>query len=221
MNTEIFKRVISSIILIPLSLFFIFKGSFFFVSFLLVLFLLSIYEWYFLAKKRKYLVPGFLLISLSFILAYFLRKNGLTEFMIIILICIFTDIGGYTFGKLFKGPKLTKISPNKTYSGLIGSLITSLLAVICLINYSRWNSEQFEINLNFFELSYSIQDFTLVILISLVSQSGDIIISYFKRLAKVKNTGNLIPGHGGILDRIDGMIFVFPSVFIIYFILNL
>ena len=221
MNTEIFKRVISSIILIPLSLFFIFKGSFFFVSFLLVLFLLSIYEWYFLAKKRKYLVPGFLLISLSFILAYFLRKNGLTEFMIIILICIFTDIGGYTFGKLFKGPKLTKISPNKTYSGLIGSLITSLLAIICLINYSRWNSEQFEINLNFFELSYSIQDFTLVILISLVSQSGDIIISYFKRLAKVKNTGNLIPGHGGILDRIDGMIFVFPSVFIIYFILNL
>tara|TARA_Y100000817_G_scaffold290562_1_gene261364 strand:+ start:1125 stop:1790 length:666 start_codon:yes stop_codon:yes gene_type:complete len=221
MNTEIFKRVISSIILIPLSLFFIFKGSFFFVSFLLVLFLLSIYEWYFLAKKRKYLVPGFLLISLSFILAYFLRKNGLTEFMIIILICIFTDIGGYTFGKLFKGPKLTKISPNKTYSGLIGSLITSLLAFICLINYSRWNSEQFEINLNFFELSYSIQDFTLVILISLVSQSGDIIISYFKRLAKVKNTGNLIPGHGGILDRIDGMIFVFPSVFIIYFILNL
>ena len=221
MNTEIFKRVISSIILIPLSLFFIFKGSFFFVSFLLVLFLLSIYEWYFLAKKRKYLVPGFLLISLSFILAYFLRKNGLTEFMIIILICIFTDIGGYTFGKLFKGAKLTKISPNKTYSGLIGSLITSLLAFICLINYSRWNSEQFEINLNFFELSYSIQDFTLVILISLVSQSGDIIISYFKRLAKVKNTGNLIPGHGGILDRIDGMIFVFPSVFIIYFILNL
>ena len=221
MNTEIFKRVISSIILIPLSLFFIFKGSFFFVSFLLVLFLLSIYEWYFLAKKRKYLVPGFLLISLSFILAYYLRKNGLTEFMIIILICIFTDIGGYTFGKLFKGPKLTKISPNKTYSGLIGSLITSLLAFICLINYSRWNSEQFEINLNFFELSYSIQDFTLVILISLVSQSGDIIISYFKRLAKVKNTGNLIPGHGGILDRIDGMIFVFPSVFIIYFILNL
>ena len=221
MNTEIFKRVISSIILIPLSLFFIFKGSFFFVSFLLVLFLLSIYEWYFLAKKRKYLVPGFLLISLSFILAYYLRKNGLTEFMIIILICIFTDIGGYTFGKLFKGPKLTKISPNKTYSGLIGSLVTSFLAFMCLINYNRWNSEQFEINLNFFELSYSIQDFTLVILISLVSQSGDIIISYFKRLAKVKNTGNLIPGHGGILDRIDGMIFVFPSVFIIYFILNL
>jgi len=221
MNTEIFKRVISSIILIPLSLFFIFKGSFFFVSFLLVLFLLSIYEWYFLAKKRKYLVPGFLLISLSFILAYYLRKNGLTEFMIIILICIFTDIGGYTFGKLFKGPKLTKISPNKTYSGLIGSLVTSFLAFMCLINYNRWNSEQFEINLNFFELSYGIQNFTLVILISLVSQSGDIIISYFKRLAKVKNTGNLIPGHGGILDRIDGMIFVFPSVFIIYFILNL
>ena len=221
MNTEIFKRVISSIILIPLCLFFILKGSFFFVSFLLVLFLLSIYEWYFLAKKRKYLVPGFLLISLSFILAYYLRKNGLTEFMIIILICIFTDIGGYTFGKLFKGPKLTKISPNKTYSGLIGSLVTSFLAFMCLINYNRWNSEQFEINLNFFELSYGIQNFTLVILISLVSQSGDIIISYFKRLAKVKNTGNLIPGHGGILDRIDGMIFVFPSVFIIYFILNL
>ena len=122
--------------------------------------------------------------------------------MFIILICVSSDIGGFIIGKLFKGPKLIKISPNKTYSGSIGSYIFSLLfTLFFLTNTNYWINTQFSIT------TYTV---VLVILGSTVSQIGDLVMSYFKRMSKVKNTGNLIPGHGGILDRIDGMIFTFP-----------
>ena len=122
--------------------------------------------------------------------------------MFIILICVSSDIGGFIIGKLFKGPKLIKISPNKTYSGSIGSYIFSLLfTLFFLTNTNYWFNTQFSIT------TYTV---VLVILGSTVSQIGDLVMSYFKRMSKVKNTGNLIPGHGGILDRIDGMIFTFP-----------
>lgn len=115
-------------------------------------------------------------------------------FVFILAICVATDIGGYLFGNLFKGKKLTKISPNKTYSGLIGSYVLSSL-VFFYFYYQ-------------FKFHYSLLIFTF--LISTVSQIGDLFISYLKRKSKVKNTGNLLPGHGGILDRIDGMIFAIP-----------
>ena len=115
-------------------------------------------------------------------------------FVFLLTICIATDIGGYIFGNLFKGKKLTKVSPNKTYSGLIGSYILSSL-VFFYFYYQ-------------FELSYVF--LILAFLISSTSQIGDLFISYLKRKAKVKNTGNLLPGHGGILDRIDGIIFAVP-----------
>ena len=131
--------------------------------------------------------------------------------MIVATICILTDIGGYIFGKIFKGPKLIKYSPNKTYSGLIGSFLLALIT-IPLFNY-------FEL-VNYYKLSNLI---LFVIIISASSQFGDIVISYFKRETKIKDTGKIIPGHGGILDRIDGMIFAFPiSYFLFYFnILNI
>ena len=115
-------------------------------------------------------------------------------FVFFLAICVATDIGGYLFGNLFKGKKLTKISPNKTYSGLIGSYVLSSL-VFFYFYYQ-------------FKFHYSLLIFTF--LISTVSQIGDLFISYLKRKSKVKNTGNLLPGHGGILDRIDGMIFAIP-----------
>ena len=115
-------------------------------------------------------------------------------FVFFLTICIATDIGGYIFGNLFKGKKLTKISPNKTYSGLIGSYFFSLL-VFFYFYYQ-------------FKFSYNLLIFTF--LISSISQLGDLFISYLKRKAKVKDTGNLLPGHGGVLDRIDGMIFAVP-----------
>ena len=120
----------------------------------------------------------------------------------ILIICVFSDIGGYIFGKIFKGPKLTKFSPNKTYAGMLGGYFLSLISVT-MIPLFKFNVMQFS-------------DFLFVIGISSVSQIGDIIISYFKRLSKIKDTGKIIPGHGGLLDRIDGMIFAFPFSYIIF-----
>ena len=130
--------------------------------------------------------------------------------MLIILICVSTDIGGYIFGNLFKGPKLSKISPNKTQSGMIGGFVLSLIASsIFVFQYS--NYIYIDQNLIENDLKFVI----LILLISSVSQIGDLIISYFKRSSNIKNTGNIIPGHGGLLDRIDGMIFVFPFVYLV------
>ena len=121
---------------------------------------------------------------------------------IVISICISTDIGGYVFGKIFKGPKLTRISPKKTYSGMIGGYLLSLISIGIISHFTNY--------------SYmSIQIFIIILIISTVSQVGDIIVSYFKRLSKIKDTGKIIPGHGGLLDRIDGMIFAFPTVYLI------
>ena len=131
----------------------------------------------------------------------------------IILICVFTDIGGYIFGKFFKGPKLTKISPNKTYAGVFGGF---LLAVVSGLIYNNFYYSEIIIYLETFD-NYSVKIMFLifVLIISLTSQIGDLIISYFKRLAKVKDTGKIIPGHGGILDRIDGLIFAIPISYLI------
>ena len=124
-----------------------------------------------------------------------------------IIVCIFTDIGGYIFGKTFKGPRLTKVSPKKTYSGVIGSFLISLLFGLIYIKYLGQKSKiLLEIDPIFI--------FLLILLISLVSQIGDLIISYFKRKAKLKDTGKILPGHGGFLDRIDGIIFVMPIIYL-------
>ena len=114
----------------------------------------------------------------------------------------------YIFGKIFKGPKLTKISPNKTYSGVFGSFLLSIMGGIFLIKIFSINNIVLSIK--------GILDISIIIfIISLISQLGDLIISYFKRKAKVKDTGKILPGHGGLLDRIDGIIFVLPFTYII------
>ncbi len=128
------------------------------------------------------------------------------------MICIFSDIGGFTFGKFFKGKKLTKISPNKTVSGSIGSFILSLL-LVPFFYYIFETNELLIKKLEFYVF--------FVIIISLASQLGDIFISYLKRKAKVKDTGNLLPGHGGLLDRIDGMLLAIPVGLIINLMLQL
>ena len=152
-------------------------------------------------------------LSISFSSVYLLRnffdeQKSFILFLFVIVICISTDVGGYIFGKILKGPRLTRISPNKTISGMIGSYILSIISIIFFIYIYK----------GFFELTiqFNIQIFILTILISSISQIGDILISYFKRLSKIKNSGNLIPGHGGILDRIDGMLFAFPFSFLIF-----
>ena len=116
-NIELQKRILSSLILIPVSLFFIIKGNFLFYFFIAICFLVTSYEWYKMSLKKPYYLTGFIFLIISFYSAYKIRTTmgvDYVYFIIILLICISTDIGGYIFGKFFKGPKLTKISPKKT-----------------------------------------------------------------------------------------------------------
>ena len=204
MNQEIAKRILSSIIIIATALFFIIKGSFFYIFFLSVFFIITSFEWYKMTKNKNYFLLGLIFLIVSFLSAFLLRNIFLNDFILVILICISTDIGGFVFGKLFKGPKLTKISPNKTYSGMIGSFFLSIISALLYTNY--------------YDLVYWTDSVLLivVILISSISQIGDLTVSYFKRKSKIKNTGKIIPGHGGLLDRIDGMLFAIPFAFILF-----
>ena len=213
MANNLIERFISSLIILPIALLFIINGSLFFIFFLGILFFVTSYEWIRMSKKKfLHKIFGIIFLILSFYSAFLLRDYaGLNFFLFIILISIFTDIGGYIFGKFFKGPKLTKISPNKTYSGAIGSLIMPVFAGLLYIQY-------FELPLgvivpikldaisNNFDLTFLI----MTLSISIISQLGDLTISYFKRLSKIKDTGKILPGHGGLLDRVDGLIFVIP-----------
>ena len=205
--SEFLKRLLSSIILIPLIFYVLISGTFLFNIFILICFLIANYEWYILSKDKIYSFFGYIFITISFY-TFFKLKNDfdLGLIILILLICISTDIGGYLFGKIFKGPKLTKFSPKKTYTGMIGSFLLPIFLLFIISFFS------FAFN-GLYNFNSEILIFTL--LLSAVSQLGDIFISYFKRLAKIKDTGNIIPGHGGLLDRIDGMIFAIPFSYIL------
>ena len=208
-SKELQKRILSSIILIPVSFFFIVQGSFTFIFFLTLIFIATSLEWFKMTKNKDLIrIFGLLFLFFSFFSTLYIRQYvDLNFFLFLIIVCILTDIGGYIFGKIFKGPKLTKISPKKTYSGVIGSFFISLLFGLIFIKYLEQKSKiLLEIDPNFVIL--------LILFISLVSQIGDLIISYFKRKAKLKDTGKIIPGHGGFLDRIDGIIFVMPTTYL-------
>ena len=202
MSIEFIKRIVSSIILLPLTIYFIIQGSFLLIFFTVICLTVACLEWHMMSKKKSYYIYGFIFLIFSFYTFYELSIELIDVFYVIIT-CSSTDIGGYVFGKIFKGPKLTKISPKKTYAGMFGGYFLSLISLSVIISFLDYDT--------------TVVLFLLTILISTVSQLGDIIISYFKRLSKIKNTGKLIPGHGGLLDRIDGMIFAFP----IYYLINL
>ena len=216
MKNEFFKRILSSIILLPIVIFFIIKGSFLFNSLILICSIITLYEWQLMSKGKNYNIFGFIYIIASFYIIYLLRNYSDDKylfFLLILIICISTDIGGYVFGKVFKGPKLTKISPNKTYAGMIGAFLLSIFTATFFLNYyDYYLIDRFEI--------LNIYNFIFIIFISSVSQFGDILISFFKRRSKIKNSGKIIPGHGGLLDRIDGMIFAFPASYLIFKIIN-
>tara|TARA_B100001175_G_scaffold269615_1_gene241453 strand:+ start:8258 stop:8914 length:657 start_codon:yes stop_codon:yes gene_type:complete len=211
MTNELIKRILSSLFLLPIFLFFSIKGSYFLIFFMIIFFLIATYEWYRLSKKKPYKIPGFIFLIISCYFTILLRGNTNSElfnFLIIILICISTDIGGYVFGKTFKGPKINKkISPKKTFAGAIGGYFLSIIFFYFFVNSS------FIISFNL-ENSFTKYGIFFVLLISTISQLGDFLISFFKRKIKVKNTGNILPGHGGLLDRVDGMVFALPFAYI-------
>jgi phosphatidate cytidylyltransferase len=167
-----------------------------------------------MSKLNIQKIFGLFFIIISFYTIYKIRNDFNQDYfhiLLIAIICISTDTGGYIFGKLLRGPKLTKLSPNKTYAGVIGSFILSIIITILF----------FELTLKVHNFRFNEETFIFVLAVSLVSQMGDIIISYFKRLFKIKDTGNIIPGHGGILDRIDGMVFAYPFSYLVFLYWNL
>ena len=218
MSNELSKRIITSIFLFIFAIFCILINKIIFIIALLVIAFICVDEWikinkkYYLKKRYEYFFVkalGLLYLLFFFIpSAWLLRGDSLESiifFIIILFICIFSDIGGYVFGKTIGGKKLIKISPNKTISGSIGSFIFSTLPIF-LFSYQNYMD---------FNFTLSLKNILFCLIISSACQLGDLFISYFKRLNKVKNTGSILPGHGGLLDRIDGIIFAIPTASIL------
>jgi len=228
MSQNLLKRLITSIILLSLLIFIIFSHQNIFILSILLLGLLICFEANKLFTKllnnmdskrssptNKLNIKFIMLNIITFCYIFFIFCNLSYEiyrlespifFLYLISICFCTDIGGYVFGKIIGGKKLSKISPNKTISGTIGSFIFSIIPLIILLNF------------NYIDLEFNSTNIVFCFLISLISQLGDLFISFIKRKAKIKDTGNLLPGHGGILDRVDGIIFAVPFS---YFLLRL
>ena len=214
MRSELLKRSISSLFLMSLVFLSALINDYIFLSILFIVIILSWIEWIKVIEKirlkKLYRIIHIILFLVYLLMAFIVCFNVFIIdkyfFLTILMICVFSDIGGYVFGKTFGGKKLTKISPNKTISGSIGSFILSYIGFFLIYLYFG--------DLLFVRLQIEALVF-IPFFISLICQLGDLFISYFKRKAKIKNTGNLIPGHGGLLDRIDGSIFALPIGFII------
>jgi phosphatidate cytidylyltransferase len=225
MSQNLLKRLITSIILLSLLFFLSFSPNYIFIISILILGLIicieanNIYsklisyiyiEKESLSKKfdSKYFILNVItFFYIFFIFCFFTLKiyilKGPLLFLYILSICFFTDIGGYVFGKIIGGKKLSKISPNKTISGTIGSFIFALIPLILFINF------------DFLDFEFNLKHITFIFLISLISQLGDLFVSFLKRKAKIKDTGKILPGHGGVLDRLDGIIFAVPFSYLL------
>ena len=214
MKSELFKRSISSLFLMSLIFVSVLINDYIFLSILFIVVILSWIEWIKVIEKIKFkeiyriihIILFLIYLLMAFIICFNVYVIDKYFFLTILMICVFSDVGGYIFGKTFGGKKLTKISPNKTISGSIGSFILSYIGFFLIYLYFS--------DLLFVRLQIEALVFVPFI-ISLICQLGDLFISYYKRRAKIKNTGNLIPGHGGLLDRIDGTIFALPIGFIL------
>ena len=214
MSLNLSKRITTSAILLCIIFVCLFFNKFLWFYLIVIASMISFYEFSNLLKKiyrtkrNKFYffnVLSFLYLSFLIFTTYELYKISVLGLVFILLICIFSDTGGYVIGKTIGGKKLTKISPNKTISGSIGSFIFSLFPVLIFLiihnSYELQNNVLFLIFISLF--------------LSLICQIGDLFISFFKRKAKAKDTGKILPGHGGLLDRIDGFIFVLPVSFIL------
>tara|TARA_X000000950_G_C13836224_1_gene628318 strand:- start:780 stop:1430 length:651 start_codon:yes stop_codon:yes gene_type:complete len=209
------KRFYTSLGLIALA-FLIYNFTFFLVYFLIVLSVVATLEFMKLSQlilNNKLIISVtnliFILYIFCFSLIFFIFSNFFELKIILYIIlfgCIASDIGGYIFGKILKGPKLTSISPNKTYSGAVGSLVSSLVLVSSLFYY--------------FMQIFNFKIIIVAATVSIFCQLGDLIFSFLKRKAKLKDTGNFLPGHGGVLDRLDGILFGIPAGFLFLTLLN-
>ena len=212
-NTK--KRIKTTLALLLFSILMI-SYNFFSIYILIVFGVLSILEFLVISNKIfkkdiiSYLINILFISYISifcYFFYYFLNFLHLKIILFVLLFgCVGSDIGGFLVGKIFKGPRLTKISPNKTYSGVIGSMFFASLIVSTLIFI--------------FTNSFSYFILIVALMTSVGCQIGDLFFSYLKRKANIKDTGKFLPGHGGILDRIDGMLLGIPVGFISLIIFN-
>ncbi len=206
-NTNFVKRFATSIILLLILFLSLSLNNKLWLLLLLITALICFIEFknmirrIFKSNYLVYLSNFFIFIYLLFFVfsSFKIYSSPPSLLIFSLLVCIFSDTGGYLVGKTFGGKKLTKISPNKTISGSLGSFIFSLIPALAILNFYDALSHTFVI--------------TATLIMSFICQSGDLLISLFKRKANVKDTGSILPGHGGLLDRIDGMIFVIPITY--------
>ena len=225
MSQNFIKRFITSIILLILLIFINFAHQNIFIIAILTLGMIICIEANNLFSKLlstnnlkknsffdKFNSKFFIINTLTFFYIFFIfcyfsyeihRSEGPIFFLYIICICFFTDMGGYIVGKIIGGKKLSKISPNKTISGTFGSFLFSIFPLIFFLNMDYLN-----FTINFSNILYCL-------MISLISQLGDLSVSFLKRKAKIKDTGKILPGHGGVLDRLDGIIFAVPFSYLL------
>ena len=222
MNKNILKRIITSSFLVSLLFSCLYYSDLSWKILVIFFSIICFYEFNNLLNKiykiNTYKIIIKLLVIFYLCFFYFLLIKIKIEFgeefiLILLISCIFSDVGGYIIGKLFGGPKLTKISPNKTISGALGSILFTVVGTTLFILYLQKINNQF----NFFISSLLL--YLWLVLMSIYCQAGDLFVSYLKRKAKIKNTGNLLPGHGGLLDRLDGILFAVPMGVLTYLII--
>jgi phosphatidate cytidylyltransferase len=205
MDKELTNRIFTSLLLLPILIYCVQLSGYYLVVFLVFIYFLCFYE---IIKNIKDLLFNIISNAILILALYsFYSLRGDTNYSLLTIYWILaatflSDVGGYIIGKTFKGKKLTRISPKKTYSGSVGSFIFSILSLPLISSVQKYFYD--EDLLNFYQLKYLFLAFS----ISFVCQFGDLYISFWKRKIKIKNTSNILPGHGGVLDRIDGLIFV-------------
>ena len=213
-------RLITSCILIPFSICVLLLGGIYLSFFSLIILFIGIYEILKVFKnfKSKIFLIFTLIISL-YALNFLANENYRSAYMLYfaILVCIGSDIGGFVFGKIIKGKKLTRISPNKTFSGVFGAYIFSFLFLFIFNTYFLKTVHE-SINVS---LIYGINEILVTIIFSTLAQLGDLSISYLKRIDKIKDTGKIFPGHGGLFDRIDSLMFVIIVSYIFYLFIKI
>ena len=213
-------RLITSCILIPFSICVLLLGGIYLSFFSLIILFIGINEILKVFKnfKSKIFLIITLIISL-YALNFLANENYRSAYMLYfaILVCIGSDVGGFVFGKIIKGKKLTRISPNKTISGVFGAYIFSFLFLFIFNTYFLKTVHE-SINVS---LIYGINEILVTIIFSTLAQLGDLSISYLKRIDKVKDTGKIFPGHGGLFDRIDSLMFVIIVSYIFYLFIKI
>lgn len=204
---NLLKRVLSSLVLVPVFLGVLYVGSPYSLVFTALIWVLALLELYMITQKlppprqAMSFLLGFMYLGLAYKGLYGVIKSTDVPHLVIFLTLLVwaSDIGGYIWGRLVGGPKLAmRVSPNKTWSGAVGAMIMTAVSVqIMRYNIGGWD------NLKPLQVMY------MGFIVSVIVQLGDLFESAFKRFLQIKDSGSLIPGHGGVLDRLDGYFSLF------------